>query len=631
MDERATVEAVPYKRRGPPQSASHTDHRANRLLHDTNVVMARVPSPFRSHLRRNIRVNSVQNRVFDPYQPVKDGVPDRWHGIRKYLGRRVLWIAFVNVMSRPNRLRSSLFLPGLLAMAMLSGGTGCSSQLDAEHTMDFGTGTGTGTGDSGPATGGGEGTDDGTETGYDPEGTDTDSDTDDGGTGGEPDLPPALDVGIGESACGDESVEVEIPVPDSEGQSSPAHARAVVLNEGGTLMDVSVRPWEFLNYYSFDYPEAVPGELALVPELVVDPANANKLHLQINVSSEQRSNAERPPLHVALVLDTSESMAGTPLLLMQESCRAIAKNLRAGDTVSIVQWSTGLPLLAGHLVDQANDPVVLDVIDGLVADGSSDLVGGLSQAYELLGQSNGVEANHLVLFSDGQTAPDETAAVLVEQQAGSVQLMGVGVGEASSFDDRALRDVCDTGAGASMFVGDADEAWRVFDANFVNTFDTAAEDVRITVELPPSLRLNGSSDAAEIDESSEAGQSLAPNDTLVVRRELTTCSSGQLPVSAEIRVRVDYRDPISQVEKSTEVTAEVAALIEQASDQTAKATAVLAYAQTLQLWSDPWQWTIEQREYARHQALDQVGAALEVLPEDPELSNAMDVLHALVK
>jgi len=66
-----------------------------------------------------------------------------------------------------------------------------------------------------------------------------------------------------------------------------------------------------------------------------------------------------------------------------------------------------------------------------------------------------------------------------------------------------------------------------------------------------------------------------------------------------------------------------------ASHQADKATAVVGYAQALELWSDPWQTTSEQRAVARQDALKAVALALEVLPGDAELVEISTVLQAL--
>lgn len=521
-----------------------------------------------------------------------------------------------------------------MALALFASVTGCSSQVGDGEAASSGAETGLVEDDEAGGTSGSTGDPSGETEGGDDDGSDTDSDTDSGDTDtGEPNTgePPVLEVDFSESACADTPVEVALAVPDTGSLTSAVHARDIVLNDG-SLMDVDIRPWEFLNYYTFDYPSAEPGAVSVVPELIVDPVLPDTLHLQVNVSTEARTNAERPPLNAAFVLDTSGSMSGEPMLLMQESVRAIAKNLRPGDTVSIVEWDAESPLLSGHLVDGANDPAILDVIDGLAPEGGSDLLGGLGQAYDLLQASAHPSAqNRLFLVSDGSTENDAAVLQLLDAQVESgVELIGIGVGRAAAFDDQLTTMVSDVAGGTSVFIGDTDEAWQVFGDDFVKTVDTAVENLAIDVELPAGLRFTGSSQEAGHQDVGLA-RDLAPNNTLVVRRAVEACTAGELPGEELLTVRVRYFDPQAGEEKAQEVSLPVADLLNQLSPQALKATAVVSYAQALELWSDPWQWSIEQREASRLQAVDRLAAARELLPADPELAELATVLEALVQ
>jgi len=403
----------------------------------------------------------------------------------------------------------------------------------------------------------------------------------------------------------------------------------VVTSKSAPLMAVDIRPWEFLNYYNFDYPAAEPGNLAIVPEFVVDPEDASNYILQVSVSSELRSNGERAPLNLALVLDTSGSMEGPPLLMMQESMRALASNLRQGDTVSLVTWSADDPVLANHSVAGADDPVLLAAIDSLEANGGSDLYGGLDRSYALVTADYNVDAlNRVVLVSDGSSDLEASVAGLIGEYADEVQLVGVGVGDSGSFRDGLMHAASAVGRGPSVFIGDSDEAWKVFGENFVQTIDVAARGLRIDVELPSGLTVAGGAEGTHEDLTGEF-QDLAPNDTLIIRQNLEHCGEATLAGDDKVTVWVDYRDPTTDAPMTAEATVAVEDLLAGASHQADKASAVVGYAKALDLWSDPWQTTSEQRAKARQDALKAVDLALEVLPGDPELVEISSVLQAL--
>ena len=76
-------------------------------------------------------------------------------------------------------------------------------------------------------------------------------------------------------------------------------------------------------------------------------------------------------------------MSGMPIELQREAVRAIAGQLRAGDTVSMVTWDVGQRVvMEGHDVRSADDPAILDAADALGAGGGTDLNGGLVRGYD---------------------------------------------------------------------------------------------------------------------------------------------------------------------------------------------------------------------------------------------------------
>lgn len=54
---------------------------------------------------------------------------------------------------------------------------------------------------------------------------------------------------------------------DSNSTSSPVQVREAVLGDFGGLNGVPIRTWELVNYYSFAYAAAKPGQVRVTPEL----------------------------------------------------------------------------------------------------------------------------------------------------------------------------------------------------------------------------------------------------------------------------------------------------------------------------------------------------------------------------
>jgi Ca-activated chloride channel family protein len=454
---------------------------------------------------------------------------------------------------------------------------------------------------------------------------------------GDEDGPEPLQV-----ACDDQTpTRLYLSPDDSNSMSSPAQIRDRVLNGTGSIHGIAIRPWEFMNYYSWDYPAAAPRELALSTALAAVPGTDPehpRWSLQIAVTSEAMAASERPPMNVTLVLDTSGSMSGKSIELLRSTSEAIAGSLRVGDTVSVVEWDTSNTWsLANHRVGGPDDRELLRTLRRIDADGGTDLHGGLSSGYELAMRTWDPQAiNRLVLISDGGANAGVTDIDLIAEHAAlggenGVYLVGVGVGDSGSYHDHLMDTVTDAGKGASVFIGSELDAEQMFGARFLETMGVAARDVRVELNLPPGfeiVRFSGeeySSVAEEIEP-----QHLAPNDTMVFHQEIETCAPHLVSDDAEIEVEVSWHDRDSFEARSLRRSYTFGELFDRgepsdrADLQLKKGAAIFAYARGLQAMT---------RNYGGGQALSEARASLDaarlVLPNDPDLAEIDRIVDAL--
>ncbi len=497
-----------------------------------------------------------------------------------------------------------------------------------------------------PACGGKDGAD--ADTAYAPQdaGGDYDeaSDGDGGGadaaadTGGaeEPDDEDPGDTAAPIEECDDVSeVTLYLSPDDSNSMSSPVQVREAVLDGWSSLSSVPVRTWEFMNYYTFDYTPAVDGELRVQAALVQDDASG-PYTLQIGVSSPQVANEDRELMNITLVLDTSGSMAGTPMDMLKASCSAIAGSLREGDIISMVVWDTSnAVILESHEVSGPDDEVLVAAINALSASGGTDLSGGLSAGYELAQENYSADRiNRLVLISDGGANAGETdisviAANAADDSGDGVYLVGVGVGTAGSYYDDLMDTVTDAGKGASVFIPSEAEAEKIFGERFVSTMDVAARDVQVRLDLPPGfeiVRFSGeeySSDPAEVEP-----QHIAPNDAVIFHQQLETCAPELALDDALVTVAARYQDPISGA--ASEVSREYTLAELADSDQALliKGAAVFAYAEALRTLKGTYE-EDDLRAVSLGEAIDALVAAEDANPGDADLAEIREVLEAL--
>ncbi|HFE46581.1 MAG TPA: VWA domain-containing protein, partial [Nannocystis exedens] len=322
---------------------------------------------------------------------------------------------------------------------------------------------------------------------------------------------------------------------DSNSMSSPVQAREAVLSEWQGLSYVPLRMWEFFNYYTFEYPVAEPGTVVVTPELYrLDSQEDGEYTLQIGISSTELSNENRPPMNITLVLDESGSMSGSPMEMQKETCRALAAQLKSGDIVSMVGWDTENAIkLAGYAVTGPNDAMLLSKIEALEPGGGTDLHGGLVAGYQLAEASFDPDRiNRVVLISDGGANAGVTDKDIIAEAAGDqdedgIYLVGVGVGSYADtgYNDQLMDTVTDIGKGASVFIPNKKEAWKIFGDDFVNTMSVALRDVQVRLDMPPGFEIVKFSGEEYSDDPSEIEpQHLAPNDAMVFHQTIATCA-----------------------------------------------------------------------------------------------------------
>jgi Ca-activated chloride channel family protein len=431
-------------------------------------------------------------------------------------------------------------------------------------------------------------------------------------------------------ACNDaDDVALFLSPDDSNSMSSPVQAREGLLAQFGSISGIAIRPWEFLNYYRIAYPAAEPGTVGVHAAMMM---NGDDYVLQIGVASEAMTNETRPPMNLTFVLDTSGSMAGHSLEMLQATCRQIAANLREGDVVSMVTWNTqNNVVLSKHAVTGPNDAELLDAIDSVTADGGTDLHGGLVAGYQLAAASHreGI-VSRVLLVSDGGANVGVTDEELIAQHAGDqgsdgIYLVGVGVGDSTTYNDLLMDRVTDVGKGASVFVPSAGEAELAFGARFVSTMAIAARDVQVRLDLPPGfeiVRFSGeeySTDPAEIEP-----QHLAPDDAMVFHQHLSTCAPEAVTDDTPVTITVRYQDALTFEPHEVALATTFAELLAADRDLLLEGAAVFDYATALQTKNSGAE---ANDEIARARA--SLALAREAQPDDTDLAEIAAVLDEL--
>ncbi len=289
------------------------------------------------------------------------------------------------------------------------------------------------------------------------------------------------------------------------------------LDQGLLPPPESVRTEEWVN--AFGYGDAPPDADAegAAADLAVSVAGApapfaedGTQLVRVGIKAREVAREDRPDAHITLVVDTSGSMDIRERLgLVRSTLALLALELRDTDTVAVVTYGdTSNVLLPATPASEAQQ--IVDVIDRLVPQGSTNMEAGLRAGYEQARTTFDPEAiNTVVLASDGVanagiTGTDPLSDLVRDEGADGIRLVTVGYGM-GNYNDDLMEQLADRGDGFYSYVDTYEEAERLFTSELTSTLTVVAEDAKAQVSFDPaavaSYRLVGYENRAIADES----------------------------------------------------------------------------------------------------------------------------------
>jgi Ca-activated chloride channel family protein len=273
--------------------------------------------------------------------------------------------------------------------------------------------------------------------------------------------------------------------------ASYAVARSSLM--GGYLPDPeAVRVEEMINYFPYAYPAPDKGQ-AFRPTVTVMPTpwNAGTQLVHIAIQGAMPEVAERPPLNLVFLIDTSGSMEdANKLPLLKQSLALMLPELREGDQVAIVAYagSAGLVLPPTPATDRA---AILRALDNLAAGGSTAGAEGLQLAYQVAeGMKAEGEVSRVLLATDGDfnvgisDPADLTKLIGVERNSGTyLSVLGFGRG---NLDDATMQALAQNGNGTASYIDTLSEARKVLVDQLSGALYPIADNVKIQVEWNPA-------------------------------------------------------------------------------------------------------------------------------------------------
>jgi Ca-activated chloride channel family protein len=239
-----------------------------------------------------------------------------------------------------------------------------------------------------------------------------------------------------------------------------------------------VEPLDLVSLVSEQSRHVVPAEVG------------TELWAVLRVRVDEGPEEQRPPVHVALVVDTSASMEGEAIEAARAAATELVASLQDGDRLTVVTFDSKPELLVPsvELDDDAREEA-LEKVAAMDARGTTDLAGGLHLALrDLLPHAAEGRVTRIVLLSDG--VPNEAHSIpTAVSQAASAGITVTALGFGLDYDETLLSSIAQGTGGTFHFLEAPTDLVPLFREENQRLQGIAAKELNLVLTTGPGVEL----------------------------------------------------------------------------------------------------------------------------------------------
>ena len=254
----------------------------------------------------------------------------------------------------------------------------------------------------------------------------------------------------------------------------------------------SVRIEEYINYFTFDYPEPSSEEnVSLNSEISKCPWNSEHYIIRLGIKGKTIPDSDLANSNYVFLIDVSGSMDSPDKLgILKSGFKLMVDELKDKDKVAIVTYAGEAAVLLQSTNGDEKDKIK-EAIDKLGAGGTTAGAAGISTAYEIAQQNFIVNGNNRVIlgtdgdFNVGTSSTDDLVKLIEGKRETGIYLTVLGVG-GGNLNDEMMEQVANKGNGNYEYIDNANQIQKVF-VYEKSKFYTVAKDCKIQITFNTNM------------------------------------------------------------------------------------------------------------------------------------------------